>query len=173
MNAKRTVFEDAFKEFMAFSRHYENQRSTVSNLILIMSGALLGLLTFDRITRSNWPICLFVGITGVFGLLFSNKNYQLSFWYLQQAKQCLKELNKLVPGPDINDRLDLAHNETYEHFLMDKSGWRRFLNPLVGFKRPTAELQLYWSALHAAIALLGFALFCYALSVAPPQQAPT
>ncbi len=71
------ILLDLYKEQRDLGMHHEEQRSTLSNLMLTAATALIGLIALDQeITRGDIPIALLVILLGIFGAFFSLKHYE-------------------------------------------------------------------------------------------------
>lgn len=65
------------KEHYNHVRHYETQRSTVSNLIVIVAAAILAFVTHDNeLTRADLPLTILLLFVGMFGIAFAAKYYE-------------------------------------------------------------------------------------------------
>jgi hypothetical protein len=73
----KDVLLELHKEHYAQIRHYETQRSTVSNLLVIIAAALLAFITFDKsLAWSDLPLTGMVTLVGLFGAAFCLKFYE-------------------------------------------------------------------------------------------------
>lgn len=74
---QREILLTLLKEAYNHVRHYETQRSTVSNLIVIVAAAILGFVTRDNaLTRADLPLSSLLFVVGIFGIAFAAKYYE-------------------------------------------------------------------------------------------------
>src|SRR5438128_7077133 len=74
---QREVLVGLLKEHYNHVSHYETQRSTVSNLIVIVAAAILAFVTHDNaLTGSDLPLAFLLLLVGVFGIAFAAKYYE-------------------------------------------------------------------------------------------------
>ena len=122
------------------SRHHENLRATMSNLIILVGTGLLGLVTIDQhITKTALPLTLFLTLLGIFGALFSAKHYERLRLHRGRAHAILAELNKRFPSAHIQQLMQQADEANKTTFPL-LSQWK---------------LNHFWTLLHALIALIG------------------
>ncbi|MBD2757145.1 hypothetical protein [Spirosoma validum] len=107
-----------FGEHTSHGRYLETQRSTVSNLILILVGAIITLVTVDKhVNYADLPaILLLLGIA-LFGIVFSAKHYPTCSSHMERAKYYQLAIDELLPhldDPDlagINEHIPSKHSE--------------------------------------------------------------
>lgn len=82
------VFLELYKEQRDLGLHHETQRSTVSSLLLTIAAILIGFITFDnQLTQSDLPATGIVVIIGIFGWLFTLKNYERFSFHRQRSRK--------------------------------------------------------------------------------------
>ena len=67
------------------ARHHEQQRATITNYVLVVSGAALSLLSIDGFS-SNLPIGIFLMGLGIFGCIASAKHYERHRYHSKMAR---------------------------------------------------------------------------------------
>ncbi|MCA9163806.1 MAG: hypothetical protein KDA55_04350 [Planctomycetales bacterium] len=142
------LFNEDAKANLEFFRHYEQQRQQVTSLVLLIAGALTGLVTFDQQLDGldAIPSLLMVAI-GAFGAFFAAKYTERSKFHYQRYRQCRAELERLVPGFTItraNTTADNAHDPKYPWLQKRK---------VLGF----------WLGLHETVSAIGVVLLAFAL----------
>ena len=66
-----------FQEYASEARHHEQQRATVTGFFSALAAGVLTLVGMDKtLSLSDLPASLFLVVIGVFGCLFSAKQYE-------------------------------------------------------------------------------------------------
>lgn len=92
---KKDVLLELHKEHYLQIRHYETQRSTVSNLLVIISAAILAFVTYDKaLTFADFPLTFMLMIIGLFGAGFCIKYYERSTLNTYRVRKYRAELDK-------------------------------------------------------------------------------
>ena len=132
-----------FQEYTAEWRHHEQQRATVTGFFSALAAGVLTLIGFDQsLSLSDLPAALFLIVIGIFGSIFSAKQYERFYVCMERARQYRSALEEAVPGSRIlelkrtADRLAAAR---FPHLHR----WR---------------LGVFWVLLHALIASFGVLL---------------
>jgi hypothetical protein len=144
----KDVLWGMYQEHCTQARHHETMRATMSNLMLALSGGILGLVSFKELSRDTWPITLFLAFLGSFGAVFSAKHYERFRFHTTAAAEFRYKLQTLLSGTDLGAIRKLAGERHREK------------HPLIGRIR----LHYFWNGLHAAIAVLGVILTFVVLS---------
>ncbi|MGP3914252.1 hypothetical protein [Nonomuraea sp. 10N515B] len=130
-----------WKEHREQLRQCETQRSTLSNLLIIITAALSALIVQQRFSLYVLPLCVFISIAGLYGAVAVSKYYERASYHLSQARALTKDLaERGVLGTD--ERLVKARADHYRAFPR----MHRF------------RLHRLWVALHFAIGLYGLSL---------------
>ena len=139
---------DFCKEHLAFCRHHEVQRETVTRIVIIVASALVGVITFDKtLNVYDLPLSIMVILIGVFGAIFSSKHYERFSFHLNRFRRFRSEITKNFP----------ELNLTQLHTEADKESNLQF--PVLSRHR----LNQFWVLLHILIALIGVLLSIAAL----------
>ena len=98
-SALRDVLWKMYQEHCTQGRHHETQRSTVASALMVIGGAIIGIVTFDK-SLSLWdlPLTLLLAAIGAFGIIFSAKHYERFGLHMERARTYRDELDKLLPG---------------------------------------------------------------------------
>ncbi|MFJ2823930.1 hypothetical protein ACIO7M_22855 [Streptomyces toxytricini] len=75
-----------WKEHREQLRQCETQRSTLTNLLRVVTAALSGLIVQQKFTLNALPLCLFVATTGGYGAVAVAKYYERASYHLTQAR---------------------------------------------------------------------------------------
>ena len=87
MDDKDALF-GMFKQYMDHALHHQQQRSTIANIVIILSGAIIGLVTFDKVICGPDLVAgIFVAGLGLFGLAWSIKQHERYSYYLNRARR--------------------------------------------------------------------------------------
>jgi hypothetical protein len=116
----------------------------MTNAILVAAAASLGLVGIDqKITRADIPVGVFVTALGVFGTLFSLKQYERFRYHMAMAKAYRDALR-------IDGLQSVRETGRSSHKAEWQSGWRSRL--------AATRLFVWWAALQLLIAALGAAV---------------
>ncbi|MGC3864587.1 hypothetical protein ACPSM1_30890 [Micromonospora chersina] len=120
-------------------RHSENQRATMTNMLLVLAAAGLGLISQKRLEPGLLLVSGALLFLGIFGVLASLKYYERFRVHLREAGAIRKKIDERFPGLGLEG---LAETTWREHE--------------VAFPR-LAKMPLYslWVALHVGIGLVG------------------
>jgi hypothetical protein len=140
---KTEIWWKLYQEYSSESRHHEQQRATVTGFFSALAAAVLTLVSLDKfINLSDLPAALFLAAIGVFGCVFSAKQYERAFVCMERARQYRLALQDAVPDSRILELKRAADKKAKERFPR-LHVWR---------------LGLFWVSLHALIALFGILL---------------
>lgn len=90
-----------------FAIHHENQRSTISNLLLTVAIILIGFITYDHdIARSDLPASFFLVIIGIFSCFFTLKNYERFRFHYSLFTNYLLAIDAALQCNDLNNDED-------------------------------------------------------------------
>ena len=136
--------------------HHEKQRATLTGLVLAISAAIIGLITFDRSVEApiDSLLSLFLVVIGAFGAIFSMKQYERSQFHVERSRGYRRAIEDLLPGEPmrvIKNDADLRHREKFPRLTR-------------------VRLYPWWLALCLAPAAVGSVL-C-AISVLSPISTP-
>jgi len=128
-------------------RHAENQRSTITNIIIVIASLIIGLISQVGLAKGSIVLTLLLAVLGIYGVLITAKLYErhqfsqkrLDYWYTR-----IDELHPNAQFLSLRQKADDAHAKEFPK--------------LVKFR-----VHRLWIALHSAIALLGIGLTAYIL----------
>jgi hypothetical protein len=140
VEAHINVLLSMYNEQCTQARHYETQRATITGFLMLISGAIIGLITFDQhITRADIFPALFLIALSSFGALSSHKHFVRAQRHGYCAENFRKALNGILPDSQITELREKGKNKIEEEFP----------------KSHKLRLHHIWSALHLMIGLLG------------------
>jgi hypothetical protein len=126
--------------------HYQTQRSTVSNLLIITSAALLAFITFDKsLNSTDLPLTILLALLGPFGFAFCSKYLErgaLHYALYEKYRDTLdtEVLDSTLVG-DIKKDLDEEHAKEFP--------W---------LKKRIMKISNLWKMFHGLIFALGLFL---------------
>ena len=128
-------------------RHVENQRSTLTNIIVIIASLVVGLISQVGLNQGSILLTILLTILGTYGAVVTAKLYErhqfsqkrLDFWYPR-----IDELHSDSQLLSLRQMADDAHSQEFQRLAK-------------------MRVHHWWIALHSAIALLGLALTIYVL----------
>ncbi|MGX1708974.1 hypothetical protein ACWIFI_06560 [Streptomyces albidoflavus] len=132
-----------WKEHREQLRQCETQRSTLTNLLIVVTAALSALIVQQKFTLNVIPLCVFVALTGMYGAVAVSKYYERASYHLSQARALTAELAA---------RGVLGSKDGLVQARDDHNGRFPRLHRI--------RLHRLWVMLHVAIALYGVSLFC-------------
>src|ERR687891_116676 len=111
MADERDILWGMYQEHCTQGRHHEDQRATMTNLIIAVAAAVIGLLSFKELSRGVWPLSVFLTLLGFFGALFSLKHYERFRYHMKCAAQYRNTLEKLLPDTRLRALREAAKSE--------------------------------------------------------------
>jgi len=95
----KDLFLALYKQYVTLALHHQGQASTTANIILVLAGAIITLLTFDDelqggIDRIGGGTLV---ILGLFGTLWSLKHHERYDYFAGLAEGYRRELAEAVP----------------------------------------------------------------------------
>jgi len=143
---EKDVLLQLYSEERAQARQSEDQRATLTNLILLMSGGGLAFIAALPLRKSSLAISIDLIVLGVYGAITTRKYFErwLRHWHRSYALQSQLFLHY----PSIPDRLLTFTHERRED-AYEKAIKKRF--PY------TSQLRVYnlWTGFHILLAIAG------------------
>ncbi len=124
-------------------RQSENQRSVLTNYILVIVAALSGFIVQQGLRPATIPLSCLIVVIGGYGALTAAKYHERAEYHLSQARALTQTLRDLGALPADHAQLDAARAAHYGRY--------RLLHRL--------RLHGLWTGLHVGIGLYGVALF--------------
>jgi len=85
-------------EHMTQARHQETLRSSMTTLLITLSGAIIAFITFDKeLTATDLAPAFLLLFLGVFGVLFSAKHYERFNFHISRVRVYRKALEQSFP----------------------------------------------------------------------------
>ncbi|WP_141683497.1 hypothetical protein [Streptomyces sp. F-7] len=141
------VLLDLWKDQRAQMRQLENQRATLTNIVILVVAAGLGLITQRGLGPSMLVVTCPMALLGLYGALACMKYRERHALHDAQALSIRKRLNDLYPSLAID-------SEWADTYLRHQARFPKLY-----------RLRLYalWVALHLGIVLLGVVLSVWSL----------
>ncbi len=127
-------------------RQIENQRATLTNIVIVSAG--LGLLAQHGLHPPMLVVTVAMVALGIYGAMASLKSHERSTFHMQQAKWLRQKIGALHPELEIEDGLKAVRRAQRTRF------------PLLARTR----MYALWVALHSAIAVSGAVLSVWILA---------
>lgn len=138
------------QEYFAQIRHYDTQRSTVSNLLVIVAAAILAFVTFDKaLTPSDLPLTFLLFIIGLFGAAFCIKYYERAALNSERFHGYQRKLDEVLFNSQlihpIREETDKKHAEEFPRLYgKGNLSW--------------VKVNRLWVIFHLLVSLLGLIL---------------
>jgi hypothetical protein len=121
------------------ARHCEEQRATITNIILTVASLIHAALTISGFNNQTLPLTIFLMILGIYGFLATAKLYERNRYHVKGANALYIQLEHLMPDSQVTQTLASVKLEHEKSSRMSK-----------------IRLNHIWSVLHLLIAFLGF-----------------
>ena len=140
-----------YEEQVRHARHHETLRTQSTNLIIVISAAILAYLSSKLVLPSQIIVIgIFLILINLYGCIISLKHYERSQMHLEVSRHYRDVLSSLsaAGGTELNE--------------VRKAGRDAHNNQ----PNPIRKLRVYflWAALHVLIALIGAAIVTYEIS---------
>jgi hypothetical protein len=87
-----TLLQD-YKDQNEWQRHNENQRAQLTNMLLLISAALIAFLAQRGPTIDDWPMALFLILAGGFGILSVEKYWERFQYHLTRESALRQQID--------------------------------------------------------------------------------
>lgn len=134
-----------YREQTDQARHHEDQRATMTNYVLVLAGAVLGLVNVERLQAAQGPLGCFLVVVGCFGAAVTAKHYERNRYHARLAGRYRSQIEALQPGAAIDREAARAEHRKEFPFMHGERLWK------------------YWVTLHVVVAGLGAILAVLAL----------
>ena len=141
MNDVDILLEMSYKEWEQ-ARHLENQRATITNLVLLVAFAALGYISDTGLSIQSLPITIGLIALGIYGAVASEKLYERNQFHIERARFLRRKVYVLRPDAQIGelrDQADTVHESKFPRLSQ-------------------IRLHHIWLALHLSISFTGVVL---------------
>jgi hypothetical protein len=132
-------------------RHIENQRATITNMIIVISSFIVGYLAQRPLDLAMLPISLIMVFLGIYGIVITSKLYERHQFAQNRIDHWTKHIDKLHPKSNL---LKLRSGADQEHAVQFP-------------KMSKVKLNRLWIILHLTIMLVGIGITVLILMVNP------
>jgi hypothetical protein len=160
---QKDILWGLFEEHRSHARHNETLRSTVNNMLVVASVAVIGFATYDKEVNQNDLAAagLLIGI-GFLGFFFSASYTERALKHKKRATECQKELDRIVFNEPFGRKLEDVIREADD---LHKGSY-------VGKIGKVSSGHLFWIVLPLVIMVTGIALMIYCSKVVPKPASP-
>jgi hypothetical protein len=123
-------------------RHIENQRATLTNLIILIASAIVGLMVQKGLSRGFLPLAILLILLGIYGTAITLKLYERYNFLQTRLEHFYRRIDELHPNTKFLQIRGAAYDEHNVQFPR-----------LVRLK-----VHRLWLALHIAISISGIVL---------------
>ena len=141
----------------------------MTTIILTIAGAVIGLITFVKIAFYTWPLSLLLIALGIYGWLFSRKQYERNRFHTEIMSEFRDEFDNELRSagkpstqstPRISDLRTAGEKKHYDNFPRSKKGVQKSAKS----KLARSSLAGFWASLHLVISMIGLLLLAFTLS---------
>ncbi|HEX8072546.1 MAG TPA: hypothetical protein VF546_21540 [Pyrinomonadaceae bacterium] len=132
-------------------RHIENQRAALTNIIILIGSAIVGLIVQKGLTRGFLMLAILLILLGIYGAGITLKLYERYNFFQARLEHCYRHIDELHPNAKFLHIRDVAYRE-------HKSRFPRLVK---------LRVHRLWLAIHIAISLSGVALIVVILFLSP------
>jgi hypothetical protein len=93
------------------AKQAEDQRATFTNIILLISSAVVGVMAQKGLTQSMIPLSILLIVLGIFGAIVSRKLYERHQFHIARLKNWRRRINELHPEA----RLEILKKEAVDN----------------------------------------------------------
>lgn len=124
------------------ARKTEEQRSTVTNIVLVIASAAVGIIAQKALTIDMLPLSFLLIGLGIYGAIASEKFYERHQFHIGRSTFYRKEFTKLHPDIQLDECRQEALDEHLKNFP----------------KLYKVRLHYIWLTLHLSISIIGIVL---------------
>jgi len=147
MTDELEILQFMYQANATMRQHHEEQREKVTQLIILMGGALLGWISNAKFIPETRPIAFFVVLLGFFGWLISEKHYERSRRHIKIADAFRDKIDKLVPQAELKTLRDNGLDKHKKDFP----------------RLQRVHLHVLWRTLSLLISAAGLACLVYSI----------
>lgn len=124
------------------SRHLEEQRATITNIILLIASVILGFVAQKGTGYELLPLTILLIVLGVYGAIATEKLYERYTFHSERARHYLKRIDELHPTAQVwalRSQADAKHSAEAKRLVK-------------------LRLHALWTSLHVGISITGLVL---------------
>lgn len=143
MDSEKDILWNYYEEELRQGMKHETSRSSFTNLVLIATGVIITIVTYDKkINHNDWWLAIFLMIIGLFGVLCNLKYYERFHFHYSRAKGYRKLLESRFCTLDLEQTRIESDNSNRSRF--------KFMSRI--------RLYWLWIFLNLMISFFGLAL---------------
>ncbi len=143
MESERDILWKYYNIELNQAINHESSRISITNMILIITGVIITIITYDdNLTYSDLPLSFFLIIVGVFGIVFNAKSYERFNFHNSRASGYRDLLEKYYPNIDFLKAREASDEQNKVKFAI--------INKL--------RLNWLWMILNGLISLFGLTI---------------
>ncbi|WP_420641969.1 hypothetical protein [Candidatus Leptofilum sp.] len=149
IDATANILQASFKHYFEMAMDHHTKAATTSNFLLIIVGAIISFVGFDTAVGGTVDLVsgVAVFVIGLFGIVWTRKQFERYTYWQHIAHQYQKELAKMVPELITEDVYRIgAERAALEKYSSIAKLHERWL----------------WASLHGIIAVIGLGLMMLA-----------
>jgi len=131
-----------YEEQWAQGRQHQNQRATITNVVLLVASAIFGFISQQGLNSQTLPLAILLTAIGIFGAVACEKLYERSQLHFSRTRLLLKRIDELHPKAQLMKRIEEANAD-------HKSKFPRMIR---------VHVHHLWLALHLTVILAGVVL---------------
>jgi hypothetical protein len=170
--------ENYYNEHATQARQHEDQREHMTNIVLAVSGVLVGLVTYSELSLWSLPAALTLVILGLFGFVFAGKHYERFRFHTEIMSAIRAELDRVraTPNSPVKSLSQLRSDGATQHYSSFK--WPKFSGTnsvaQAGAQSWIARqrLHVFWEFVHILVAVIGIGL-CVAIVAKTMAASPS
>lgn len=149
-----------YLEYHTHSRHIETLNTSAVSYMLLVSSALITVITYDRtINLYDLPLCIIVSFLGLITGLFSASYIERYFRYREESEQILANLDSfLFEGKAPTTLAQLRDDADKAHY---SAGWSSWVAKIA------VSSHLFWLVLPIVVFIVGVFLTYLSLTGLP------
>jgi hypothetical protein len=159
LKIQKDILWGLYQEHRAHARHNETLRSTVINMLIVASAALVSIITYDKnIDLTDLGAAILLVGFGLLGLAFSTYYTAKIYKHKTRAQQYWKKFDEMFFDQPEKISLEGIHHEAsrkYTEGLLSKL-WNR--GSLIDTVKTVSNSLVLWSILPILISLIGLYL---------------
>ena len=140
MTETTEILIHVMEQQLSQAKQSEDQRSNITNIIVLIAAAIQGVLTQTGFTKNALPLSITLIIIGLFGIVATSKLYERFRYHYEVMRQIREKIEALNPDTTIKACLDAAWREHIKKYPFISTKIRQYV---------------VWSTLHVLIVVLG------------------
>ena len=116
MSEDAKVLIEFIKQEWEQERQIENLRATITNWVVVLTVAIVGLIVDRGLSRMTLPLAVLLMVIGIYGMLASMKLYERFLFHRARVREWRKRVDQLHPDAQLLKLRQAAHEKhTIKH----------------------------------------------------------